>query len=144
MGIFRKIGNALARFMYGRNGTDQLNNALLVVYLALFVLTTLLNVIFKSQILYLLFDLLLTATAVVLLWRTFSKNLAKRRAENSKFMRKAQPVLKWLRLQQTMRKDKEHRYFKCPKCGQHLRVPKGKGTITVHCRGCGASFQEKS
>ena len=25
-----------------------------------------------------------------------------------------------------------------------LRVPRGKGRITVTCRGCGASFEEKS
>ena len=35
-------------------------------------------------------------------------------------------------------------YLKCPNCGQMLRVPRGKGRITVTCRGCGASFQEKS
>ena len=27
---------------------------------------------------------------------------------------------------------------------EQLRVPRGKGRITVTCRGCGASFQEKS
>jgi transcription elongation factor Elf1 len=84
---------------------------------------------------------------VVFVWsifRIFSRNIPKRREENNKFMRKAQPVLKWLRLQQTMRKDKEHRYFKCPNCSQYLRVPKGKGKITVTCRSCKASFQEKS
>lgn len=31
-----------------------------------------------------------------------------------------------------------------PSCGQQLRVPKGKGKITVTCRSCGAVFQEKS
>ena len=35
-------------------------------------------------------------------------------------------------------------YLKCPNCGQMLRVPRGKGKITVTCRGCGASFQENS
>ena len=29
-------------------------------------------------------------------------------------------------------------------CGQQLRVPRGRGKITVTCRSCGASFQEKS
>ena len=40
--------------------------------------------------------------------------------------------------------DREHRYFKCPNCGQQMRVPRGKGRITVHCRSCGAVFEEKS
>ena len=44
----------------------------------------------------------------------------------------------------TRMKDREHRYFKCPSCGQQMRVPRGKGRITVHCRSCGATFEEKS
>ena len=40
--------------------------------------------------------------------------------------------------------DPDHRYFKCPNCGQQMRVPRGKGRITVHCRSCGATFEEKS
>ena len=64
--------------------------------------------------------------------------------ENARFMRLAGPVLSWLRLRRTIRRDKEHVYFKCPSCGQQLRVPRGKGKITVTCRGCGASFEEKS
>ena len=31
-----------------------------------------------------------------------------------------------------------------PNCGQYLRVPRGKGKITVTCRNCGASFEERS
>ena len=59
-------------------------------------------------------------------------------------MRLAAPVLSWLRLRRAIRRDKEHVYFKCPSCGQQLRVPRGRGRITVTCRACGASFQEKS
>jgi len=48
------------------------------------------------------------------------------------------------RLRRTIHRDKEHCYFKCPNCGQQLRVPRGKGKITVTCRSCGAVFEEKS
>ncbi len=78
------------------------------------------------------------------MFRLLSRNLDRRRAENTKFMEFAGPAVRWLRLQRTIRRDKEHRYFKCPNCGQQLRVPRGKGRITVTCRGCGASFQENS
>ena len=54
------------------------------------------------------------------------------------------PAIRWLRMRRTIRRDKEHRYFKCPNCGQYLRVPRGKGKITVNCRNCGASFEERS
>jgi hypothetical protein len=84
------------------------------------------------------------ALMFVALYRLCSRNLSRRREENSKFMRLCDPVIRWFRFQRTVRRDKEHCYFKCPSCGQQLRVPRGKGRITVTCRGCGASFQENS
>ena len=128
--------NAIQRFMYGRYGSDQLGFFLIGVYFFLALLATVTDVM--------VFQLVGDVIFVWSIFRIFSRNISKRREENNKFMRKAQPVLKWLRLQQTMRKDKEHRYFKCPNCSQYLRVPKGKGKITVTCRSCKASFQEKS
>ena len=77
------------------------------------------------------------------LFRLLSRNIPRRRAENLRFMRAAGPIMSWLRLRRNIRRDKEHVYFKCPSCGQQLRVPRGKGKITVTCRACGASFQEK-
>lgn len=130
------IRNALARFMYGRYGNDQLG----VFLIALYVLLYILSIVFQLGILSLVGDVLL----LVALFRMLSRNLTKRREENRKFLRKAEPVLSWYRMRRTIRRDKEHRYFKCPSCGQHLRVPRGKGKITVTCRSCGASFQETS
>jgi len=128
--------NAIQRFMYGRYGNDQLNQFLIIAALVLSVL----NLVFRASAVTLVADVLI----VCCLFRMLSKNTYKRREENAKFMRKAQPAIKWLRLQQSIRKDKAHRYFKCPNCSQYLRVPRGKGKITVTCRSCGASFQEKS
>ena len=130
------IRNALQRFMYGRYGSDQLNRFLTIAYLVLF------GLYFVTG--FDLFYLLCSVLIFVVLFRMLSRNLAKRRAENQKFLRKADPAIRWFRLQRTIRRDKEHRYFKCPNCGQQLRVPRGKGKITVTCRGCGAVFQEKS
>ena len=113
------IRNAIRRFMYGRYGNDQLNLCLIVLYLALY---------------------LILAARV----RPLSRNMTRRREENDRFLCLVDPAVRWLRLHRTIRRDKEHRYFKCPNCGQMLRVPRGKGKITVTCRGCGASFQENS
>ncbi len=126
----------IQRFMYGRYGTDQLNQCLLVTYLVLLLAHLLLG----WQLLY----LLSLAAAVLLLLRTLSRNLAARRAENTRFLKWSAPAVRWLRLRRTMSRDKEHRYFKCPHCNQYLRVPRGKGKITVTCRSCGLRFQEKS
>ena len=128
--------NAIQRFMYGRYGNDQFGFFLL----GLSVVLSLLASLFDLGLL----NLLAEVAIIFALFRMFSRNTYKRREENAKFMRRFNPFLKWFRLQQTMRKDKAHRYFKCPNCSQYLRVPRGKGKITVTCRSCKASFQEKS
>lgn len=130
------IRNALQRFMYGRYGNDQFNLFLIGTYLVLY----LLFVLTGFAPLYWL-SLVLIAYS---LFRLLSRNPARRRSENARFLSIVNPVLRWLRLRRTIHRDKEHRYFKCPNCGQQLRVPRGKGRITVTCRGCGATFQEKS
>ncbi len=130
------IRNAIQRFMYGRYGSDQLNICLVVSYLVLYFLSA----IFRSQI----FHMLSLAVVGVCLFRTLSRNYPARRKENAQFLKIAGPALSWLRTKRCMMKDHDHRYFRCPKCGQQLRVPKGKGNITVSCRSCGNRFQEKS
>ena len=132
----RLLRNWFQRFMYGRYGTDQLNRCLLGVYLVLLAAHLLLG----GQLLY----TLSLAAAALLLFRSLSRNFTARRAENTKFLKWSDPAVRWLRLRRTISRDKEHRYFKCPRCSQYLRVPKGKGTITITCRSCGTSFQEKS
>jgi len=130
------IRNALQRFMYGRYGNDQLNLFLMGLYLLLYVV-----------FLFTGFDLLYVVSFVLLaltLFRMLSRNIQRRRMENARFMKAAGPVISWFHLRRTIRRDKEHVYFKCPSCGQQLRVPRGRGKITVTCRSCGASFQEKS
>ncbi len=130
------IRDAIQRFMYGRYGNDQLNVFLMGLYLLLY----LASLFFRSGLLYWVNMALLA----VVLFRLLSRNIERRQLENAKFMRAAGPFLSWLHFRRTIRRDKEHVYFKCPSCGQQLRVPRGKGKITVTCRSCGASFQEKS
>ena len=122
--------------MYGRYGNDQFGHFLIGLGLVLILLEALTG--------FGLLTLLADVAVFYALFRMLSRNTYKRREENAKFLKKANPAIKWLRLQQTIRKDKDHRYFKCPNCSQYLRVPRGKGKITVTCRSCGASFQEKS
>lgn len=130
------IRNALQRFMYGRYGSDMLNNFLLISYLVLYFFSS----VFQSALLY-------WVSLAALVWSVFrmlSRNFPKRREENVRFKKLADPVIRWYRMHRTIRRDKDHVYFKCPNCAQQLRVPRGKGKITVTCRSCGAVFQEKS
>lgn len=73
----------MARFMYGRNGADQLCWALFIAELVLSLLPALVpGQAFAAFIHYTTLFL-----CVYLLFRMFSRNLEKRRAENAKFMR---------------------------------------------------------
>ena len=83
--FFYKLSSAMARFMYGRNGTDQLNWAILILYLALWVVRTLVSAL-RIPYAAMIVDILMFLLAVILLWRTFSRNLPKRRAENQRFV----------------------------------------------------------
>ena len=72
----------MARFMYGRNGADQLCWALFIAELVLSLLPALVpGQAFAAFIHYTTLFL-----CVYLLFRMFSRNLEKRRAENAKFM----------------------------------------------------------
>lgn len=128
--------NFLRRIMAGRYGSDQLNLFLLILYLVFLVLSAVTGIS--------VFNLLGLLAILAALLRTLSRNLERRRAENAKFLKLIRPAQQWLRLRRTIHQDRDHCYFKCPNCKQYLRVPKGKGKITVTCRSCGATFQEKS
>lgn len=78
------------------------------------------------------------------IFRVFSRNREKRQVENARFLTLTQSVTRWFRHKRAVYTDKEHLYFKCPNCGQPLRVPRGKGRIQVFCRSCGAHFEETS
>ena len=126
----------LSRFMAGRYGGDQLNLFLIALYLVLYAASLFTRL--------LVLELLGTVVLVVSLLRTLSRNVERRRAENARFLQMVRPIQRWWTTSRARAHDKEHRYFKCPNCGQNMRVPRGKGRITVHCRTCGCAFEEKS
>lgn len=128
--------NFLRRFMYGRYGADQLNLFLLVLYLVLFFLSSITS--------WGIFYILSLAVMFLSFFRMLSRNIPKRQAENARFLHFFTPAARWLRTRRAILTDREHRYFKCPGCGQQLRVPRGKGRINITCRSCGVSFERKS
>ena len=142
MNFFQRIGNALSRFMYGRNGVDRLG--LTMIWAAL--LLDIINMLLRekpvvSGIIGLVSGVLLFAA----LFRMFSRNLEKRRAENTRFMEKVWwPVSRRMAGARQQRMDKEHRYFTCHRCGAVCRVPRGKGRIVITCPRCGGEIHGKS
>lgn len=128
--------NWFQRLLYGRYGTDQLSFALLGGYLLFYLLSAFVR--------WLPLQFLSTLCLVLAFYRTFSRQIDRRRAENQKFLNAVRPISRWYNVRKCRHNDKDHRYFKCPNCGQQLRAPKGKGKISVTCRSCGATFEEKT
>ena len=131
------IRNWLRNFMIGRYGVDQL-------YLATFiavVIFSLLASITKIGI----FSIISLLFLVWALFRCFSKNIYKRRAENDRFLRFWWPVRqRFVQEWKRIKSSKTHRFFKCPACKNILRVPKGKGKIQITCPKCGERFVKKT
>ena len=119
----------LQRFMAGRYGTDRLNMAILGVGLA----ACLISAFFRNA----LINLILTALSYgLMIWavtRCLSRNVYKRYQENRKFLQFFDRL-----------KDRQHRYYDCPKCRQVVRVPRGKGKIAITCPKCREKFIRKT
>ncbi len=130
---FRSVGSkikmGLRRFMTGRYGTDKLNMVILGI-----------GLIFCLVSLFLRFapvNLALTAISYGFMgwaiFRTLSRNTYKRYQENRKYLMLLQKL-----------KDREHRYYDCPRCRQQVRVPRGKGKIAITCPKCKEKFIKKT
>ena len=143
MRFFQNIRNAFARFMYGRNGIDQLNHALLRIYFAFYFLQ-IVFVMLHLDIPTAICKYLTYALMILLLFRIFSKNLYKRRAENQKWMRFAAQIRNDYTNAKARHADKSHKYFTCKQCKTICRVPTGKGKIVITCPKCGAQIHAKT
>ena len=124
-----RLNAGFRHFMNGRYGTDKLGLTLLGTALALSLLGTLIRVPLVSLGLSLAYYALMFWA----LFRMFSRNTYARYEENRKFLRFFDRL-----------KDREHRYFSCPKCSQPVRVPRGKGKIAITCPKCREKFIKKT
>ena len=130
------------RFFYGRYGNDQLNMALIAASLVCGLIT-----LFSYGAVYVVFSLLQLALLAVWCLRAFSRKHHNRSLENQKFLRfwrSFKEKNKWLFGFFSRLADRKHVYFKCPNCKSRLRVPRGRGNITVTCPRCRHSFDKKS
>ena len=124
------------RFMQGRYGADNLSRFLMILVLICFVLS-----LFGADILYPVTILFLIYTY----FRMFSRNLYKRRKENSVYMQYEYKVKQFfLRKKQHLQQRKTYHIYKCPSCGQKIRIPRGKGKIEIRCPKCSHTFIKKS
>ena len=125
-----KLKEKFYKFMMGRYGTDILNKDILWLTIIL----VFLNLFIRSAIVY----ILVYALFFVSLFRMFSKNVVKRRAENAKYIIYRNKVVKFCTVQfNKIRYYKEYKYVTCKKCKAVIRVPRKKGTRNISCPGCG-------
>ena len=117
------------RFMAGRYGMDKLNMVILWAGVA----ASLLSAIIHKQPFTLIFWVLSYGLMILSIFRILSRNTYKRYQENRKFLQIFDRL-----------KDKQHRYFDCPKCRQTVRVPRGKGKIAITCPRCKEKFVKKT
>lgn len=137
MSFWNKVKRSFQQFMTGRNGVDDLTNAMIIAALVLMLLTT-----FTGSVLLNMISLILYAVSI---FRMFSRNIAKRYEENRKYVEWRQRFgttasQKWVRL----KNSKKYKYFKCPECGSLLRLPRKVGEVTVTCGKCRHAFKQKA
>ncbi len=127
--LIGKFTAGLRRFMAGRYGTDRLNMVILCTGLVLVIIYGLVPNAALKLILW-------AASYGLMIWaifRSLSRNTYKRYQENRKFSQFFDRL-----------KDRDHRYYDCPKCRQPVRVPRGKGKISITCPRCREKFIRKT
>ena len=157
----QNLSDKYRQFMSRRNGPDQLARDVFILAVVLIVL----SLPFGS------FFLTLGLVAIIYAYfRMFSSNRDARGRENSAYLQKRHALAVKLHLsnvknpfagmgaagqqaaaeaarrsQKVAAKaaDKDHKYLKCPKCKQEIRVPKGAGKIRITCPKCQEKFEKK-
>ena len=124
-----RLRMSFSHFMAGRYGNDKLNITILCTGLFLSLLSTWM----KKPIVNLLLVLLSYGLMIWAISRSLSRNTYRRYQENRRFLQAINRV-----------KDRQNCYFDCPKCRQTVRVPRGKGKISITCPRCHEKFIRKT
>lgn len=132
-GIMYKIKQWSARIY----GFDKLSLHLLILCIVL----QLCEIILDAPFIHLI-------TFPIHLWiifRCFSQNRPARYKELLAYQGMGTRLASRLRLTKTKWQQRStHKYFKCRRCSAQLRVPRGKGSITVTCPRCGEKISKKT
>ena len=137
VGMLQKLRYKLAQFMVGRYGMDQLSQFIgwlcfVFIVIGFFVARP-------------VFSLLTLVLILVMYFRVFSKNISARYAENQKYLTYSARVRGSLNKTKGRLLDlRTHHIYKCPSCGQKIRVPRGKGKIEISCPKCRTKFIKNS
>ncbi len=138
----------ITEFMRGRYGFDALDAGLLFIS----VLLDLISLFVRGNVnLYLSLAALIPIILCVV--RFLSKNVSARQRENRVFLKMMMPIFirnkekieqKEVSKTASAQDKKTYKFFKCPSCGQKVRVPRGKGKIEIICPNCRNKFIKKT
>ena len=131
--LFRVLGK-IRKFFYGRNGFDDLAKLSFISSIVVFLLYG----FWPKGIVKVLLSFLYLALLIYAYFRIFSKNINKRAQENRKYV----GAIKMIKTRWKQRKS--HKFYRCPKCKTWLRLPKGRGKITITCVKCSTKFDKKT
>lgn len=124
-------------FMRGRYGIDKFSNTL--VWIAFIIM--LINLFVGNSIVY----WLSMAILIYAYYRMFSRNIYKRSRENEWYLNKTYKLrMRVLKEKDRAKLRKTHHIYKCPECGQKVKVPRGRGKIEVTCPKCSMKFVKRS
>ena len=167
--FLQRIGDAWRRFMTGRYGSDQFSRFTLLMAFVMLVL----NLFFrtKTSVFYWLVWILIIYTYFRMFSRNIQKRyddntrflqlkekvLGKLRGgrgagagdsvkDSYRYYQNAYDNARTGagKPNGAMRSDREHRIFRCPKCDQRVRVPRGRGRIEITCPRCAHKFIKRS
>jgi DNA-directed RNA polymerase subunit RPC12/RpoP len=132
-----KFRQKVMQFMQGRYGFDEFSRFIVGLSVVLLIVTMFCRI---SLIYYLAVILLIYAY-----YRMFSRRTSARYAENQRYLQCKYRVLgRFNRIKFRIKDSKTHRIYKCPNCSQKIRVPKGKGRISIKCPKCRIEFIKKT
>ena len=125
------------QFVIGRYGTDGLNQFLSMASIVLLLLSLLTR--------FSLFPWLGLALLLLCYYRSLSRNISKRTEENYQYYTLKDRIdRKFRSLKDQWVNRKIYDCYRCPKCRQKLRMPRGRGRIQISCPRCGTQFIKKS
>ena len=132
-----RFKDKMARFMYGRYGMDQLSRNLSLICLVLLIVT----MFVRNNVIYMIALVGIASTY----FRVFSRNISRRSEENEKYLKFHYKVVgKLNKIKFRITDSKTHRIFRCPSCSQKIRVPRGKGKISIKCPKCRIELIKKT
>jgi len=119
--------------MYGRYGVDNLSKDMLIPFIVIVLIAN-----FTTGVVRIVINVISWIFLGITYYRVFSKNIVKRQSENAWYLSKKKYI------KQRISQRKQYKFFDCPKCHTHLRIPRGVGEVTITCKNCGHKFDGKA